>query len=150
TEAAADEDADEQTRDALRFLLSGRRHSYLPRRTPGHARPADSPGRIKQRQSAKAGTADAYDPLRRLLTASEIGLAGHSRGADACCRTAGSTIRPRRPWTAAATATCCRSTTARGSLSAPAVALSAAATSAPAAGGSSRRRATATTASTPI
>jgi hypothetical protein len=83
SEAAADEDAAEQTRDALRFLLSSRQRPYLPRRTPGHVRPADSPGRIKQRQSAKAGTADPYDPLRRLLTAREIGLAGHSRGADA-------------------------------------------------------------------
>src|SRR5439155_21404254 len=26
---------------------------------------------------------DGFDPLRRLLTPSEIGLAGHSRGADA-------------------------------------------------------------------
>ncbi len=82
-EAAADEDAVEQTHDALKFLLSSRRHSYLPRRTPGHSKPADSPGRIKQRQLAVAGKADAFDPLRRLVDRHEIGLIGHSRGADA-------------------------------------------------------------------
>lgn len=83
SEAAADEDAAEQTRDALRFLLSSRHRAYLPKRTPGHRRPADSPGRIKQRELARSGQADAADPLRRLLTGREVGLAGHSRGADA-------------------------------------------------------------------
>ena len=80
---AADQDAAEQTRDALRFLLSSRHRPYLPKRTPGHAKPADSPGRIKQRQVAQAGNADRFDPLRRLVNARRIGLAGHSRGADA-------------------------------------------------------------------
>lgn len=82
-EPAADQDAAEQTRDALRFLLSSHRRPYLPKRTPGHAKPADSPGRIKQRQAAQAGDADRLDPLRRLIDARRIGLAGHSRGADA-------------------------------------------------------------------
>jgi hypothetical protein len=82
-ERPADQDAAEQTRDALRFLLSGPTRPYLPKRTPGHARPADSPGRIKQRDLASAGNADRYDPLRGLLDPTRIGLAGHSRGADA-------------------------------------------------------------------
>jgi dienelactone hydrolase len=82
-EPAADEDAAEQTRDALRFLLSSRHHRYLPARTPGHPRPGSSPGRTKQKQLVRTRDADRRDPLRRLLTRKRIGLAGHSRGADA-------------------------------------------------------------------
>jgi hypothetical protein len=82
SEAAADEDAVEQAHDALTFLLSSRRHRYLPRRTPGHPKPGGSPGRAKQRSLARSGSADRSDPLRRLINAREIGIAGHSRGAD--------------------------------------------------------------------
>ncbi len=86
-EAPADEDIAEQTKDALRFLLSirarRRHHRYLPVRTPGHVRPASSPGRLKQRRLVRQGEADRANPLRRLLTRREVGLVGHSRGADA-------------------------------------------------------------------
>jgi hypothetical protein len=84
-EAAADADAAEQTRDALRFLLSSRRHPYVPPKIPG--RRSDwrhpTPGQAKQRQLAESGDANRRDPLRRLLTRHWVGLAGHSRGADA-------------------------------------------------------------------
>jgi pimeloyl-ACP methyl ester carboxylesterase len=82
SEAAADEDAVEQTRDAMRFFGSRHRHRYLPVRTPDHPKPGTSPGRRKQRALAKSGDADRSNPLRRLMDPSQMGIAGHSRGAD--------------------------------------------------------------------
>ncbi len=82
SEAAADEDAVEQTQDAVRFLFSSYRRPYLPVRTPGHPPPASSPGRIKQRELARSRDANRSDPLRRLVNARKLGIAGHSRGAD--------------------------------------------------------------------
>ena len=81
SEAAADEDAVEQTRDALQFLLSSSRRRYLPVHTPGHTN-RDSPGRIKQRDLARSRDVSRSDPLRRLLNPRKLGIAGHSRGAD--------------------------------------------------------------------
>ncbi len=62
--------------------LSSYNRPYLPVRTPGHPRPGDSPGRIKQQALARSRDANRSDPLRRLVDASELGIAGHSRGAD--------------------------------------------------------------------
>lgn len=80
--APADQDAAEQVRDALAFLESGPRQPYVPPAVAGFAR-GTSPAGAKQRSLAASGDADRFDPLRRLVDARRIGLAGHSRGADA-------------------------------------------------------------------
>lgn len=73
-DAAQDNSFAEQTEDALGFLLSSRRHPY---------RPARASGRARQRQLAAAGRVQRWNPWRGLVDARRLGLAGHSRGADA-------------------------------------------------------------------
>lgn len=77
--------AAEATEDAIDFLLSSASAPYVPARIDGHPpNSADpTPAEAKQHALAGLGEVDASDPLRSLADASRIGLAGHSRGADA-------------------------------------------------------------------
>ncbi len=65
--------------DALNFLLSTPAHPYLPvpSRTTGTRHAA------KQIARVRAGLDSAYDPLWRMLDRDEIGVSGHSYGAQA-------------------------------------------------------------------
>jgi dienelactone hydrolase len=65
------------TEDAINFLVSNPSHPYepVPSCTTGTSHSA------KQNRRVKAGLDTAYNPLWKLLDASEIGLAGHSYGA---------------------------------------------------------------------
>ncbi len=65
--------------DALDFLLSTPKHPYLPvpSRTTGTSHDD------KQKARVTAGLDPAYDPLWRLIDRKEIGVAGHSYGAEA-------------------------------------------------------------------
>ncbi|ATL66638.1 alpha/beta hydrolase family protein [Nocardia terpenica] len=65
--------------DALDFFLSAPDRPYLPR----PSRSTDTNHSAKQQRRAAAGTASGYNPLWKLVDDSEIGLAGHSYGAQA-------------------------------------------------------------------
>jgi dienelactone hydrolase len=85
-EAAADEDAVEQTQDALAFLLSTRAKPYLPPApdgTPATPGRAVTPGQRRQQAEVASGKAARANPLYARVDAGRIGLVGHSRGADA-------------------------------------------------------------------
>jgi dienelactone hydrolase len=70
------------TEDALDFLLSGKRHPYVPRKSCGNADDgAGTSHAAKQRRRVKEGLNTAYDPFRGLIDRSRIGIAGHSLGA---------------------------------------------------------------------
>jgi dienelactone hydrolase len=65
--------------DALNFLLSTPTHPYVPvsSRTTGTSHAGEQAARVK------AGFDPAYDPLWELINRTEIGVAGHSYGAEA-------------------------------------------------------------------
>ncbi len=65
--------------DALNFLLSTPTHPYVPvpSRTTGTSHAGEQAARVK------AGLDPAYDPLWSLISRAEIGVAGHSYGAEA-------------------------------------------------------------------
>jgi dienelactone hydrolase len=65
--------------DALDFLLSTPSHPYVPvpSRTTGTSHAA------KQAARVKAGLDSAFDPLWNLIDPNEVGVAGHSYGAEA-------------------------------------------------------------------
>jgi dienelactone hydrolase len=65
--------------DSLDFLLSTPQDPYLP--VPSRTTSTSHAG--KQRQRVAAGLDSAYDPLWRLINRQEIGIAGHSYGAEA-------------------------------------------------------------------
>lgn len=80
-----DEDAVEQAKDAISFLLSSRRHVYIPPRydarhyDPHHL----TPGQQRQRNASRVRQAAAYNPVYAYVNPHRLGLVGHSRGADA-------------------------------------------------------------------
>jgi dienelactone hydrolase len=65
--------------DAIDFLLSTRSHPYVPvpSRSTGTSHAA------KQAQRVAQGLDNGYDPLWQMLDPNEIGVAGHSYGAEA-------------------------------------------------------------------
>ena len=65
------------TQDALDFLLSTPAHPFCPR----PARSGQSHC-AKQQRRVRSGLDTAYDPLWRIVDPSEVGLAGHSYGAQ--------------------------------------------------------------------
>lgn len=65
--------------DALNFLLSTPKHPYVP--VPSRTTGTSHAG--KQAARVKAGRDSAYDPLWKLINRKEIGVAGHSYGAEA-------------------------------------------------------------------
>jgi dienelactone hydrolase len=65
--------------DALNFLLSTPRHPYVP--VPSRTTGTSHAG--KQGARVKAKLDPAYDPLWKLINRKEIGVAGHSYGAEA-------------------------------------------------------------------
>ncbi len=84
-ELAANEDAAEQARDALDFLLSSRARRYHPVRPRDEATPRGqpTPGQAKQRQQSRDKQVDGYDELAGFVDRRHVGIAGHSRGAYA-------------------------------------------------------------------
>ncbi len=73
-DAAQDQSFAQQTEDAIGFLLSARRHPYVPARATGRAR---------QRRLVAAQRVPRSNPWRGLVDPTHLALAGHSRGADA-------------------------------------------------------------------
>jgi dienelactone hydrolase len=72
------------TEDALDFLLSSRAHPYVPRKSCGNANDGVGTSHAdKQRRRVREGFDAAYNPLRSLVDARRIGIAGHSLGAAA-------------------------------------------------------------------
>jgi dienelactone hydrolase len=65
--------------DALNFLLSRPKHPYVP--VPSRSTGTSHAG--KQAARVKAGLDRAYDPFWKLIDRNEIGVAGHSYGAEA-------------------------------------------------------------------
>jgi dienelactone hydrolase len=65
--------------DALNFLLSTPTRPYLPVPSRG----TGTSHAAKQRQRVAAGLDSAYDPLWNLIDRNEIGITGHSYGAEA-------------------------------------------------------------------
>jgi predicted alpha/beta hydrolase len=65
--------------DALDFLLSTAAHPYLPVPSRG----TGTSHATKQIARVRAGLDSAYDPLWRMLDRSELGITGHSYGAQA-------------------------------------------------------------------
>jgi dienelactone hydrolase len=75
--------------DSLNFLLSTPTHPYVPApsRTTGTSHAAKQAGRVA------AGLDSAYDPLWSLIDPDEVGVSGHSYGAEAASWLAQSDLR---------------------------------------------------------
>ncbi len=72
------------TEDALDYLLSSKRHPYEPRLSCGNANGGVGTSHVaKQNRRVKEGLDSPYDPLRKMIDSSRIGIAGHSLGASA-------------------------------------------------------------------
>jgi dienelactone hydrolase len=72
------------TEDGLDFLLSSKAHPYEPRQSCGNANGGVGTSHAaKQKRRVKAGLDTGFDPLRKLIDPSRIGIAGHSLGAAA-------------------------------------------------------------------
>lgn len=72
----------ENTEDALRFLRATPRDPYAPLTQAGACRttPGDAAAAARQRERARAGRADAFDPFHAALQPDRIALAAHSYG----------------------------------------------------------------------
>jgi dienelactone hydrolase len=72
------------TEDALDFLLSSKQHPYEPRLSCGNANGGVGTSHAaKQNRRVKAGLDAGFDPLRKMIDSTRIGIAGHSLGAAA-------------------------------------------------------------------